>query len=1560
MRDHTPITIDEFNGLWRRGDVDSVPMDHFSDVNNISFIESGFKTRDGLDTFLNKGNLIRIYTFNTHEDGLLILDSNGDFYHIVGSGFTVDSITLILHLADVSDFKFVNINNRAYIDPLTGADEFIYVYNGDQTMARKAAGLPPVNADGALAVANSAVVGNVEAGIHIFGVVYETNSGFLSQIGPDTLPTLNATGAKEADLTNIPISPSSFVIARHIVVTRAIDPSDYTGNTRGYEFFFVPNGIISDNTSTSLSVSFFDADLLEDASNLFDLLTEIPKSGGLTVYHNRLISHGENDPNTALIRVSNPGEPESISALDGLILLPNNGNGLTNSFVYRDVLYITKINQTFAIVDNGDVPSSWPVTVIDNGIGAGIHAVVVVGNENDAQSVEFVAIFDQSGIYLFNGTFAKPELSYKIKDYWLESIALSHGPDQFYNDPIHQIIYINIPSSNTILIGDYSNGLNPKQIRWSKWTFDIEPTSITLFNKINNLILGSRFGTIISTYSLIVVSGTGDGTYQAGTVITITADPPPFGQLFDQWTGGTVTNASNPITTITMPAGSLTLTATYLVPAPVVFHLVINFGTGDGLYQAGTNITIVADAPATGKVFAAWTGGSVTNPTNSTTTFVMPAVDSVLTATYSSLSYSLIVGNGSGDGLYIYQQVVTIVADPPPSGQAFLAWTGATVANANSSTTTLTMPASNASVTATYVTISPTLYTLSVVSGSGDGSYVAGTIVTIVADAPPMDQQFNVWTGGTVANPFGSTTTTIMPAGNVTLTATYEDIPVIDAELIIPSDLIYEGAFRLPQGIFNSASFAYGGYALSYYAPNNSLYLSGYGTGPDALQAFPVAEIGIPEGISPINTTIASLPTATFLQTFVDAFEGRIRLIGPNASEPAAIGGTLPYSGKLILDSFGFYDAENSVTKSHFVSGLTIGTTGDIQGPYQVWGPGVQGFIDGYMTTIPTAWQTLFGGPVLTGNAALSIISRTSLGPAAFVIDPANLGLLTPLPATPLVYYPINHPTLGLGDTQGTDFNQTCKITGIAFPIGKRSVLFFGTYGHGPYCYGTGAECGDPANPAKGVHMSPYTCEVWAYDVLDLLDVKNAVKQPWEIVPYLRWSITLPFANLQNTILGAAYDQATTRLYISQLYGEASIAFPLIHVFSIPLPVVPGARGFGMNTRAAYGGSVAPTVYRVTNLNDSGAGSLRAAAEALVPRIVIFEISGTIPAVSEIVITGPYCTIAGQTAPSPGITLKSYGIQIQTHDVLIQHIRIRPGGDTCNTGVEAFQTGNPYNIILDHLSVSWSQSKNFVFTNSAHDMNLTVWRCICSEPLYAAPGTGSCSGGGFGYAYGMLFRNNAKKACVIQTLFAHNSERNPELSGSAQAYSANNYIYDWQTLATLYEDPDGVEPPGLLASHIGNVYKTGPSTTPTRYLYGSRYLATGAKVYIADTLVDSTGDAPIGFTVINGDGIDPQVSTPPIVIPSYTPVASNTVPNLVLQNSGARPLDRDSVDTRIISEVINRTGHLIATQAEVGGWPVLAVNVRALTLPADPNTVTPSGYTNLELWLHTYANELEP
>lgn len=489
LRDHESLAIPNFNGLWKRGDADSCPNDHFIDCNNIEYVQSGFKSRSGIEPFQPIPNVRRFYTF-TQETGqsLLVLDQDGNIYD-TGSP---TPLTPILTVTGMTDFAYVSISGRAYLSPSDGRtgleDEFIYVYEGDGTAARKAAGDAPVTADGALAAANSATAGNVEAGIHIFSVVYETASGFLSAPGPTgAFPTVTADGTKKVDLSAIPVSPSGVVTKRHILATKAIYPPLYTGNTEGYEFFFVPGGEIANNTATTLTVNFFDADLIDSADDLFDLFSEIPAVVALNTYHGRLMGLATFD-DISICLVSNVGEPEAVNQIDGLLLSPLDGNPNTNGQEFRDVWYQFKQSRTFAFSDNGDVPSSWPLTVLDQGVGASVHGVAFV-LDSGGVNVDYLITCDFSGIMLFNGTFIRPELSWKIHDFWINIDRAFFKYIQIINDSLSQKLYLSLPDRH-MLIGDYQNGLTPKDIRWSPWSFDCEVTTIGLFDT-NTLLIGS-------------------------------------------------------------------------------------------------------------------------------------------------------------------------------------------------------------------------------------------------------------------------------------------------------------------------------------------------------------------------------------------------------------------------------------------------------------------------------------------------------------------------------------------------------------------------------------------------------------------------------------------------------------------------------------------------------------------------------------------------------------------------------------------------------------------------------------------------------------------------------------------------------------------------------------------------------------------------------------------------------------------------------------------------------------------------------------------------------------
>jgi len=497
MRDHSPITIENFNGLFDRGGADSVPLDHWSDCNNVQVIEGGFETRPGINTLVvsedaSIPDVLQVYTYRKLEsESLLVLDINGNIFD-TGSP---TPLTPILTIPTMIDFGFTIIDGRAYISPTADKNhgminEFVYVYKGDGITARKAAGQPPKDADGIM-TASAGSTGNVEAGVHIFGVVYETDTGFDTQIGPDTLATITASGTTTVDLSSIPVSPNSYVTKRRIVATRAIDPTLYTGNTRGYQFFFVPDGEIDDNLSTSKTVNFFDIELLEDASNLLDLFSEIPAGVGLGQYRNRMLVWAlQPDNEHAVVLVSNANEPEAFDQVTGLIQLQGNNNSITICQQLRDVLYIFNSIQTFGTQDNGDVPATWSIVALDQGYGASLHGIATCLDVSGTNA-DFLIICNYSGIFLFTGTFSFPEFSFKVANLWAQTNFNDFTNIEIYNDTVLKRIYIIMPNQQIILVGDYQHGLDAQNVRWMKWTFIDQITSITLW-RIDQLVIAAK------------------------------------------------------------------------------------------------------------------------------------------------------------------------------------------------------------------------------------------------------------------------------------------------------------------------------------------------------------------------------------------------------------------------------------------------------------------------------------------------------------------------------------------------------------------------------------------------------------------------------------------------------------------------------------------------------------------------------------------------------------------------------------------------------------------------------------------------------------------------------------------------------------------------------------------------------------------------------------------------------------------------------------------------------------------------------------------------------------
>lgn len=366
--------------------------------------------------------------------------------------------------------------------------------------------------------------------------------------------------------------------------------------------------------------------------------------------------------------------------------------------------------------------------------------------------------------------------------------------------------------------------------------------------------------------------------------------------------------------------------------------------------------------------------------------------------------------------------------------------------------------------------------------------------------------------------------------------------PLSTCPLVQKDSLRWVGAFNMPGSgtDYNGPRAAYGSGALTYNPARNSLFLSGYSD--RKVESQRAAELEIPE------VTADSRAVGRYLQAFADPTDGK--------RSGDLIGGFLVFRGRLITSSYEYYDARKGQTASHFASGIDLSIPKDAVGPFTV-GPLNPGFVSGYMLHIPRAWQEALGGPAFTGNCCLSIISRTSLGPSVSVFDPSDVGAKNPVPATMLLGDPIDHPTLGLWNSAPSGvpgvygpandvYNGTVEVHGAVFPEGTRSILFFGRIGTGPFCYSVA--CFPDAS--QSMHAAPYRYQVWAYDALDLVKVKEGTRQPWDVEPYATWELKLPVGPVAAEsygLAGVAYDPGTGRIFVMHRNKES----PLIQVFTV-------------------------------------------------------------------------------------------------------------------------------------------------------------------------------------------------------------------------------------------------------------------------------------------------------------------------------------------------------------------------------------------------------------------------
>ena len=404
--------------------------------------------------------------------------------------------------------------------------------------------------------------------------------------------------------------------------------------------------------------------------------------------------------------------------------------------------------------------------------------------------------------------------------------------------------------------------------------------------------------------------------------------------------------------------------------------------------------------------------------------------------------------------------------------------------------------------------------------------------------------------------------------------------------LITEQHLTYQGAFRVPYpnlGGDSSASrtMGRGGAAPVFNPANNSLIMM---TGENQH-----IELSIPDLV--ISDTITGLNSATVIQAPMRIVTNwsALGLDGASVTNGGRPGDNLLYNNRLIGSAWAYYSTSNYL--SHYSASPTWSTSGSqfsgLKGLGETPGGSIPGhnFVGGFMALVPDEWQTQLGYPAITGQGAISIISRSSSGPAAYGFNPDDVGINDPAVGEWFIVYPDNHSTLGNYSSAEPSlyFNRATYVDGVVFPVGSDNILFFGTHGlgmsgEGDSCYGFGTSdislhlepypeggvyCYDPVKSSKGGHAYPYVYQVWVYDANDLLAVKNGTIEAWDVVPYARWELDLPFATGTKTIKGVAYDPSTQRIFVVQAGADNTASqytpYPIVHVYSLDLAAAPQA-----------------------------------------------------------------------------------------------------------------------------------------------------------------------------------------------------------------------------------------------------------------------------------------------------------------------------------------------------------------------------------------------------------------
>lgn len=458
----------------------------------------------------------------------------------------------------------------------------------------------------------------------------------------------------------------------------------------------------------------------------------------------------------------------------------------------------------------------------------------------------------------------------------------------------------------------------------------------------------------------------------------------------------------------------------------------------------------------------------------------------------------------------------------------------------------------------------------------------------------------------------------------------------------------------------------------------------------------------------------------------------------------------------------------------------------------------------------------------------------------------------------------------------------------------------------------------------------------------------------------------------------------------------------------------PEAEGGGKFTFGGRGGQV----YVVTSLEDNGPGSLREACEKGGPRIIVFNVSGIIRLKTPLIIRAPYVTIAGQSAPGDGVCVAGESVWINTHDVLIRHMRFRRGETYVGRRDDAIG-GNPVgNIMIDHVSASWGLDENMSMyrhmyndsTGKAEEkrgtVNITIQNSIFSEALDT-----------WNHAFGSTL--GGENCTFMRNLWANNAARNPSIGWNGLFNFYNNVVYNW-----VHRSIDGGDYQATY-NIVNNYFKPGPATPLNQpvsyrilkpesgrsklpYVVFGRAHVKGNIVEGNEKVTANNWDGGVQLENKKGDAMTYAEAQPyfaamsvkePFPHASFPVMTAQETYGYVLDHAGATLPKRDPVDTRVIGDVKNgkpvkllsnvklpekdfehrrlpkdsyKIG-IITDISQVGGYPVYkgtpykdsdndgipdAVEKEMGLNPNDPSDsakITASGYANIEIYLNNLA-----